>query len=195
MPAPDRLFVNLTDKAWALSFDQPSTAQPPIFFYKDNRDFSLTFLRMLDSRTAEVFPSVVGVKVGLLNGTTTLTSATQTAIEGNEFRIVLPITGAAVDTFMSGKTTDQLVNFHVKLTTDLGTNRYKFQAYISPEGITDTVPDPTIDEPAVTMSQVTGVCLTKEIPADGFMIWTDSYDGSKQIVTLFNRQLKFEPFA
>lgn len=200
MPAPDRLFVNLTTKdqgynKWSRSFDDPSPAEFPIFFYKDLRDFSLTFLEMTSSRTAAVFPSVVGAKVALISGGTTLTSAPQDSIEGNEFRFVLPMTGSAMDTFMSTKTVNQQVDFHVKITTDKGINRYKLVSYISPEGISDTVPDPSIVEPPITMSDATGVFLRKVIPADGFIIMTDAFDGSQQMVTLFNRQLKFEPLG
>lgn len=193
--APDKLFVNITDKEWALSFDDPSTAKFPVMFYKDNRHFSLTVLYKTDQRTVAVYPSVSAVKVALFNGSTVLTSATYDSIDGNEFIIVLPLTGSAMDSFMSTKTTDQLVDFHLLITTDKGQNRYKLKAYISPEGISATNPDPTIDEPAITMSQAQGVLLSKEWPQGGFMIVTDEVDGARFRVRVVNKEFKFEPLS
>jgi hypothetical protein len=201
MPAPEKLFVNLTTKdqgynKWSRSLGEPSPAEFPIFFYKDLRDFSLTFLEMMNTRTAAVFPSVVGSRVAIFSGATQLTSAPQDSIEGNEYRFILPITGTDMDNFMNGKTTNQLVDFHVRISTEKGgINRYKLQAYIAPAGISDTVPDPTITEPPITMSDATGVLLSKVWPPGGFMIVTDEVDASQYRVRVVNKEFKFEPLG
>lgn len=191
--ALEQLYFNISTARWIKSFDEPTDTNAPVVGHKDNRDFSVQFVRSLAVTAIEVVEDVVAAQYGLSDSSGNfLTSATAGAVDNNHFPFVLPVTSAAITTLMTGKTTRQQVNAEFKLTTAAGTNRFFTTAFIAPQILVDAVPDPAVTEPAATMSEVIGVCAQKERPQAGADIWTDRITGARYAVYVENRQFKFD---
>ncbi len=191
----DNYYFNISTRRWVRSFEEPTDVDAPVFGYKDNRDFSVTFLRSIGEAgesPVDIVPGTVSAKIGLNNGTTSLTTATSGAADNNAYPFVLPITGTDIDTLMSGKTTDQQVLCYFLITTSSGINRYKTTVFISPEGISATAPDPNVDEPSITMSQATGVLIPKERPSGMTETFVDRATGERVVGYVYNRVWKFD---
>lgn len=177
-------FFNLSSPAdgWVNSFEQPTRVDAPIFGLNDNRDFEVVFLRQVSVSAVEKVQDVVSARIGLANGATALTSATAGTPDNLAFPFVLPVTSAALTTFMSGKTVKQRVDAEFKITTALGTNRFFTYLYVAPQILSDAVPDPAVEEPAITMSEASGVFVPKEPPVGMRMLWTDETTGQRYSV-------------
>jgi hypothetical protein len=188
----ETFYFNLSNplNGWVRSFEQPTSIDPPIFGLNDNRDFEVVFLKQVSVSRVEKVQDVIGARIGLANGATALTSATAGAADNLAFPFVLPISGSNINTLMTGKTVKQRVDAEFKLTTALGTNRFFTVVYIAPQINSDAVPDPAIEEPATTMSEVKGVCVQKEPPVGLRMIWTDETTGQKYSVGFRDGQFK-----
>jgi hypothetical protein len=165
----ERYYFNISTGEHVRSFDEPTPIDPPTFGNGDNRDFETIFLKSTGEASdgpVEIMQAVMGAQLWL--ATTALVALTNTsagAAVNNAFPFVLPISGANVTTLMTGKTTKQLVLGEYKLTTADGTNSYDAKFYIKPRLNSDAVPDATVSEPAVTMSEVVGVSVPREWPA------------------------------
>jgi len=185
-------FFNLSSplEGWVRSFEQPSRVDAPVFGLNDNRDFEVVFLKQVSVAVAEKVLDVVSARIGLANGITALTSATAGTPDNLAFPFVVPVASAALTTLMSGKTTKQRVDAEFLITTALGTNRFYTYLWIAPPILSAAVPDPSVDEPATTMSEVTGVCVQKEPPVGMRMIWTDETTGQKYSVGFRDGQFK-----
>lgn len=178
-------FFNLSpdEFGWVLSLTEPSRAEAPTFGLNDNRDFGVTFLRKVSTSKAEKILDVVAARIGLANGTTSLEpSATAGAPDNLEFPFVLPISGTNIAALMVGKTAKVKVDCEFLLTSAAGTNRYYFHIYIAPPILSAAVPDPSVTEPATTISEVGGIFIAKEPPIGQRMIWTDETTGQKYSV-------------
>lgn len=181
----ENYFFNLSPNefGWVQSLAQPSRINAPVFGLNDNRDFGVTFLRKVSTSSAERILDVVAARIGLANGTTSLEpSATAGAPDNLEFPFVLPISGANIAALMVGKTAPVKVDCEFLLTTALGTNRYYSYLNIAPPILSAAVPDPAVEEPATTISEVGGIFIAKEPPVGQRMIWTDETTGQKYSV-------------
>lgn len=193
----ETFYFEITQQMWVRSEEDSSRLNGPTFGYKDNRDFGVVFLRRLKTSgpsSIERITSVVAAQIGLAVGTTKVTGATASAATNNEFPFVLPVidsSGTTLQDLMSGKTSPQTVNLEFKLTTSLGTNRYYTQAFVAPQVNVDTVPDPAVTEPAVTMSEVAGVMVPKQWPQNLRIYGIDEVTGERIEIALRNRQFEF----
>jgi hypothetical protein len=178
-------FFNLDDplNGWVRSFEQPSRVDAPIFGLNDNRDFEVVFLRMVSVSQAEKVTDAVAARIGLSNAGVALEpSATAGAPDNYAFPFVLPVSGTNIAALMAGKTAKQRVDAEFLITTALGTNRFYTYIYIAPPILSAAIPDPSVTEPATTISEVSGIFIQKEPPVNARMIWTDETTGQKYSV-------------
>jgi hypothetical protein len=179
-------FFNLSPDGfgWILSFDQPSRVDAPIWSLNDNRDFGIVFCKRVSVSTVEKVPDVVSVRMGLKNGATTLEPAATAGPPDNyEFPFLLPMSGTNMDALMTGVTTPQRVDAEFEITTARGgPNTFRTHIYVAPKILSAAVPDPSVAEPATTISEVSGIFVAKEPPVGSRMIWTDETTGQKYSV-------------
>ena len=193
----DTYTFDITRKYWVRSFDDPGQTDAPVVGYKDNHDFGVVFVRRLTGEQVEKVPDIVGAQLGLAVSTTKVTSATAGTVSNYVFPFVLPVidsSGSTLATLMSGKTTRQSLLAEFKLTTSAGTNRYYTQIWVAPQINVDAEPDPSISEPAVTMSEVRGVMLPKQWPLGLRMLVYDEATGEQGELYYSNREWKFDVF-
>jgi hypothetical protein len=190
----DTYTFDITRRIWVRSYDEPSQVDAPVFGYKDNHDFGITFIRRLTGQEVEKVPGIVSVQFGLAVGTTKVTSATSSTADNYVFALVIPVidsSGSTLATLMSGVTVKQQLLAEFKLTSSLGTNRYYTNVFVAPQINVDAIPDPAVTEPAVTMSEVAGVMTPKQWPAGMSMIIPDRLTGELMEWYIENREWKY----
>lgn len=188
----DTKTLDVTTGKWLRSFDEPGQCDPPVFGFNDLHDFGLLLVRRISGMRVEKITDAVSIQLGLAVGTTKVTSYTSSTPDNLVFPILLPVVdsvGTTLSALMSGKTVKQALLAEVKVTTVLGgTNRYYTNVFVAPQINLDAVPDPSITEPATTMSEVRGVMMPKVVPRGTRWLWTDEVTGELNEVYLSNRQ-------
>lgn len=188
----DTKTLDITTGKWLRSFDEPGQCDPPTFGFKDLHDFGLLLVRRISGTRVEKITDAVAVQFGLSVVTTKVTSYTSSTPANYVFPFLLPVvdsSGTTLADLMSGKTVKQGLLAEVKVTTVLGgTNRYYTNVFVAPQINLDAVPDPSITEPATTMSEVGGAFMRKVVPRGTRWLWTDEVTGELNEVYLSNRQ-------
>ena len=173
MPFESRCF-NITTLRWVISPTAPREIADYQVAHGDARDFGVTFIQQADQYSVQVLQSVVAVSLYLsdpLTPGTVMTSYTAGPAVNNEYPFILPITGAAIDTFMSGVTEPKAAAAQFRITTASGENRYNGTIYIAPKQGTSTTADPAAPDPAISKSEALGLFPTKERAPGSFDIW------------------------
>jgi hypothetical protein len=189
----EKRYFNLSTLQWVQSFDSPNQVNSPTWGQGDARDFQVTFVESISATKVAVVESVVSAQVGLSNPatpSTLLTSATAGPAVNNAFPFVLNITGAGVTTFMNGETQAKNTLLEFRISTTLGTNRYRSQVFLSPQQITDATGDPAPPDRTLGFDEARGLYVPKEWPVGMRMIVTDEVTNQLYSVGFANGQFQ-----
>ena len=193
----ESFYFNLTTREWALSFDEPTPVNPPVFDDGDTRDFGVTFLQTIGSgngsSSVRVVQSVVAARFSISNPSTPaspITSVSSSGSSTNDFALLLPMPGFT--SFLSGVSlsSPKLAICQFLITTATGQNSYDGLIFIRPSQYTGSAPTATPPQRFLDSDELAGAFMPKEVPAGTRMIWTDEVTGQKYAVGFANGQLR-----